>query len=298
LIFYDFSWSYSLNYGNCFRFNSLNDSNGNKLPIKKVIKDGINSELELVLYLKDQSNIPNLQEDRGFRVFIENQSHVPSTFDNGILVKTGTTTEIAMKKLITERLPPPFSDCRSEYPDEPIYTIYKKKGYVYKSRDCFNLCIQKLIVENCGCYSLLYDIHDESIPVCDFNSECLRDYCNPITLESLFRPLERSCFNDQANQICTSVCREECYLVSFDVTFSHSDFPNEKQADYMKGALDYIKNIFFKDSIYPNQITFDLMKQKLAKLKIHFSDLSYTFVNENQKMESVDLLANIGELKF
>jgi hypothetical protein len=292
IIFFDFSWSYSLNYGNCFRFNSLTDSNGNNIAIKKVIKDGINSELELVLYLKDQKNIPYIQEDRGFRLFIENQSHVPSTFDNGILVKAGTSTEISMKKLITERLPPPFSDCRSDYPDEPIYEIYKKQDYVYKARDCFNLCIQSLIIENCGCYSLLYDIHDDSIPVCDFYSECLRDLCNPITFDSLFRPLERSCFNDKANKLCASKCTEECYSVSYDITLSYSEYPNEKHRDYLK-ELDYIKSIFSTE--FPGEPVSDLLSQKFAKVKIRFAELSYTYVSEKEKMDWIDLVANTGK---
>jgi hypothetical protein len=91
-IFNEFEKSYSLNFGTCFRFNSLFDLNDNQIPIKKVIKDGVNSELELLMYLKEQTDIPNLNDEREFRIFIENQSHVPSTFDNGILIKTGTTS--------------------------------------------------------------------------------------------------------------------------------------------------------------------------------------------------------------
>jgi hypothetical protein len=297
-MFNEFEKSYSLNFGTCFRFNSLFDLNDNQIPIKKVIKDGVNSELELLLNLKDQTDIPNLYDDRGFILFIENQSHVPSTFNNGIFLKTGTSTKISMKKLITERLPPLFSDCRSEYPDDSIYDIYKQKRFIYKSRDCFNLCIQKLIVENCGCYSLLYDIHDESIPVCDFYSECLRNYCNPITLQSLFKPLERSCFNTYANQYCVSLCPTECYSVSYDLTLSYSDFPNQEFADKLAAKTNILQYFYEDKSIKNKYITVDLMKYKFAKVKIFFSDLSYTFVTEKEKMEWIDFLANIGEFNF
>jgi hypothetical protein len=293
-IFTEFEKSYTLNFGTCFKFNSLLDLDNNQIPIKKVIKDGTNSELELLLYLREQNGIPYLNEDRGFVVFIENQSHVPSTFDNGIFLKTGTNTKIALKKVVTERLPFPYSDCRSEYPDDAIYDIYRENGYVYKSRDCFNLCIQMLIIDNCGCYSLLYDVHNESIPVCDFYSECLRDYCNPITMESLFKPLERSCFNTEANQFCVSYCPTECYSVSYDITPSYSDFPNPYYAERLK--ILTISKIFKSDWIINGEIPLDLMKNQLAKLSIFFSDLSYTFVTEKAKMEWVDFLANIGKL--
>jgi hypothetical protein len=144
-VFKDFSTYYSIIYGNCFRFNSGVDFFKNKTEIKKVYKEGRYSELELDLFIVDNHKIPDLNSNRGFRIFIENSSIVSSTYEGGINIRAGSMTESTIRKVITDRLPKPYSDCQKEYPLDDIYDSFRSAYVPYNERDCFNLCIQVLL---------------------------------------------------------------------------------------------------------------------------------------------------------
>jgi len=291
----DFSWIYTTNYGNCFRFNAGLDTFGNKVPLKKVDKEGKYSELEMDLFLLEHKDIPNLNSNRGFRIFVENSSDVASTFDGGIDIKPGTLSELNIRKLVTQRKPFPYGDCQEEYPEDFIYDKYRENKTPYKQKDCFTLCIQKAIIMKCNCSNLIYDEIDERIPPCDFRSDCLNNFCTPYSIYSLPNTLARSCNNEQANAECSSICNLECESISYDITPSFTDFPSERslEKNYMNSY--FIKENFRKENT--TNITKEQLRSKIAKVKILFNDLSYTKISEAEKTELVDLVANVGGIQ-
>jgi hypothetical protein len=244
----------------------------------------------------ENQQIPNLNPNKGFRIFIENRSDVLSTFDGGIDIKPGTLTELTLKKVVTERMQPPFSDCQKAYPDDPIYNTYRAKRIAYKQRDCFNLCIQKKIIEKCGCYNLIYEPIAEysNVKPCDFRSNCLSDYCTPFSIYSLPNTLARSCSNDEANTNCTTFCKKECTTIEFEVNSAFSDFPTQRNLELNYKNSFYVKKNFLKEGIQPENITNEMLKSKIAKVKILFNDLSYTVVSESEKFNFVDLASSVG----
>ena len=152
----DFSWFYMLFYGNCFRFNSGKDYNGKNVKLHRVYREGLWSGLSMELILNENEQFDVNSYEIGFKIFIDNRSSLINSFSKGILVKPGISLEIALHKVITEKLPYPYNDCQKEYPDDPIYSMYKSNGIIYKETDCVYLCLQKQIFQKCGCYDPMY----------------------------------------------------------------------------------------------------------------------------------------------
>jgi hypothetical protein len=293
----DFEWVYTINYGNCYRFNSGFDTFGNKIDLKMVSKEGKFSELENDLFLMENEIIPNLNSNRGFRIFIENSTDLKTTFDSGIEIKSATLTEISLRKIETERLDPPYSTCQKVYPDYSIYETFRSNSVPYKQKDCFNLCIQMKIIEKCSCFSLIYDTIGPSeynqIEPCDFTSKCMNDFCTPFSIYSLPNTLSRSCENEEANKYCSDLCKIECISRGYEINSAFSDFPSERNLNTFKNSsqLKALQN----DN---TNLTDEQFKSKLAKVKIVFNDLSYTKISEIKKIGFVDMAASVGKYTF
>jgi hypothetical protein len=107
----DFIWTYSLEYGNCYQFNTGFDSDGkSSVPIQKSFKHGLQNGLQLVFFLGKSNNRFSNKWVTGLKVYIHNQSSKASKFD-GINVKTATSTNIAISRRFEQTLPKPYSNC-------------------------------------------------------------------------------------------------------------------------------------------------------------------------------------------
>ena len=104
----DFRWLFNYNYGNCFQYNS----NQNKNDLKRQIINGENYGLSLKLGPSANQNA-YLVQTKGIKVFIDNQSHVPTYFETFVSVEPGKETSIAMSRVFSLNTPKPYSDCSS-----------------------------------------------------------------------------------------------------------------------------------------------------------------------------------------
>jgi hypothetical protein len=280
-IYEDFSWIYRIDLANCLRFNSGIDSKGKKIPIKSIYKEGEWSALYIDFILPDRANIQEYLYKRGIRIYVENSTYMHSTYSIGIDIKPGTFTEIILKKHITERLPYPYSDCQNSFPSEwAITKILEEKKYNYRGKDCSYICLQKEIIESCGCYDLWYDNYDTSVKPC-FSEEqvtCAND---------LFKRL----YKEGQSEYCSKMCRPECYSVSFETTYSLSDYPPRNYYDSLK-SRPWINQFFASEGI--RNFTFELAKERFLALKVYYNDLTYVKISEIEKFKVIDLIANIG----
>jgi len=106
----DFVWSFSLDYGNCYQFNTGFDADGKKVPIKESFKPGSQNGLQLMFFLGESKNRFSNKWSTGLKVFVHNQAFKMSKFE-GINVKTATSTNIALRRSYEHTLPRPFSNC-------------------------------------------------------------------------------------------------------------------------------------------------------------------------------------------
>ena len=61
-------------------------------------------------------------------------------------------TSIQVERTFIQKQPQPYSDCidLTTYSSE-LYDYISKIGQAYRQQDCFDLCLEKLVLEKCEC---------------------------------------------------------------------------------------------------------------------------------------------------
>jgi hypothetical protein len=276
----DFEWFYTIDYGNCFRFNSGKNASGYHVPKKFIQREGDWSALELDLFLPENQQMAEINYKRGVRVYIENSSYLHSTFANGIDVKPGTFTEIIMKKQITERLSKPYSNCQSSFPPE-FASLPFLAGIAYREKDCAYLCIQRETIKRCNCFDSWYERIDDKTSPCLTEEEI-------ICADSYFLDL----YNNGKSKECAELCLPECYSVSYEATYSASNSPSRRYYDHTLKYNEFLDQSFRQEGI--QNFTYENLRERFVSLKVYFNDLSYLKISELKKTTASDLVANIG----
>ena len=271
LIKQSLNWYFSYDYGNCIQFNSESINSSKK---QMSYREGKEYGLTLLYpFLSTDSGViyPTSISD-GLMVFIHESSFDPISSD-GVSLSFYRETNLAIKKTIKNKSPLPYSDCadltsfKSELYD---FIINSKKKY--RQYDCFNLCRQKLIIQNCGCYYAKYPILYDSAP-------CL----NLTQWVCISRPE-----NDlnSINQIeCSKVCPLECDSIAYDIQMSTASYPTDQLWSLWNyKSLNKI-NIESNIASYPSS--------SLA-FNIYFPYLEYTQITESPKTSWFDLISQIG----
>jgi len=194
-----------------------------------------------------------------------------------MLVQTGINLEISLHKTITERLAYPYSECQTDYPDHPVYSQYKLQGVSYREKDCVYLCLQKQIVDKCQCYDSYYDM-----PLSNMYRPCL-SYDEQICCNQFYFDL----YEKGKSEECSSLCKVECSFVSFEIISSSSTF---EYSNDIYAVVNNLENEGFNEE----NITDELIHSRIASIGIFLNDLYYTKISEIEKVNIVDLIANIG----
>ena len=272
----DFDWYYSLQYGNCYQFNSGFDARGRPVDVRQSFKPGSDNGLRLMFFLGESNNRFTSTWSTGLKIFVNNHSVKPSIFD-GIQVKAATSTHIGVKRSFEYKLPRPYSECieLADYKGSEIYDFMKTSRFKYRQQDCLDLCLQKDIIETCSCYDLTYQRLYNVTP-------CL-------TASQL------TCANDEflkytkanVNEKCSAHCPLECSEMTFDFTISSSDYPTEHAYDILKSDI-HVSRV--------TNLTYAKFKERSVMVSIYYSQLNYLAINQLKKFEFMDLLASIGGL--
>ncbi len=272
----DFVWYYSLNYGNCYQFNSGFDSSGNQVPIEKSYKPGAENGLSLMFFLGESKNRFTSTWSTGLKIFIHNNSVTPSRFE-GTDVKPTTSTNIGVKRTFEYKLPRPYSQCIdfTDYKGSDIYKFMQISRYQYRQKDCFALCLQKDIIETCDCYDLNYQRLANVTP-------CLRDGQLKCANEEYLKYIK-----ENINEKCSVYCPLECDEVMYDYTISSSDYPTEYAYEILKSDI-HVSRV--------SNLTYSKFKERSLMINIYYSQLNYLAITQLKKFEFMDLLASIGGL--
>jgi hypothetical protein len=262
-------WYFDPVLGNCYRFNSGFGSTGHSIPLKETIKPGVTNGLIIYIYLENAANKYSFASSEGLRVFIHNSSANPSDA-SWVDIKLSEMTNIAIKRTFIQKEPDPYSDCidLDTYDSEYYRFIIENTNKAYKQEDCYNLCLQKNIIENCKCYSLYYPKLYESKP------------CLNITQRDCYIKEYLSFKTKTLDDNCAKLCPLECESVMYDLVKSSSNYPTEYWFE------------IFKD-LFPNT-SYSSAKERVLGLNIFYSQMSYTRISESPKISSFDLMSNMG----
>ncbi len=130
---------------------------------------GLHLELFSGLYKYEAGNLLDNNIGSGFKIAITNHLYLPIYREDFIPIQTVTCTYIAMKKVKSIDLPPPYSDCKYiTGADSIFYEEFKRQNKSYQQKACLNKCQQKLTIENCEFISLqlLSYGNNVSVPLC------------------------------------------------------------------------------------------------------------------------------------
>ncbi|RUS89427.1 hypothetical protein EGW08_002800, partial [Elysia chlorotica] len=131
-------------YGNCYTIE-------NKKYISTV--GGPDDGLTMYLFSEDEEYLHGITNSMGFQIHIHNLGELPNPYSEGLSVSAGMETFIGLKKVNIERLQQPYGECVENEDFQSLYNI------TYTQRTCQAFCLQKKIVEKCGCF----DAENDSI---------------------------------------------------------------------------------------------------------------------------------------
>lgn len=140
-------------YGDCFRFNSGYNRLGQKTEILKSIVPGRQNGLKLELFVGLPNESIGPHRDDGFHFYIHNYTVNP-TPNEGFSIAPAFLSDMLIDKIITKRLPYPYSDCisfeemKTKFGGSIYFDNLTSQNYTYRQKDCLDLCIKALPLNN------------------------------------------------------------------------------------------------------------------------------------------------------
>jgi hypothetical protein len=229
-------------------------------------------------------SIGEFYRNSGFFVMINN--HTIKPLINDLLeVAPATETSIKIDRMITQKLPHPFNDCKNNLNqidafDSDIFRAINKSNRAYKQKHCFDLCYQQEVIKSCNCYLNSLEKLNGTHP------------CSTIKEIECSSLVWKHFVASDISSACSKYCPLECDSMRFRITTSFSSYPNRLYAEKVFNANNsVIKNKYFNGSFNYEQI-----KNSVLSINVYYDELGYTLISQQPKMQLFDLVSNIGGL--
>jgi hypothetical protein len=268
---------FSYDYGNCYQFNvGLNYSNQ---PVPFLKQTGEGSDFGLTVqfgpYVNFNKYISSFYD--GLVLFVHNQSSRP-TSTSPIKIEIGKMTSIALKRTFTHNQPSPYTDCQdlSSF-QSTLFDLVKQSNYTYSQTDCFHLCLQRDIINTCGCYYTRYtQIYDTARPCLNLTQlDCIQRISNAFEQDK-----------------CTSECPLECDSVKYEYSLSSMSYPSQSFYDKLKSDVNTLSSLESYFGI--NLSTIENYKKYFLMVNVYYPYLEYTKITETPKFTLIDLISQTG----
>ena len=276
---------YSYDHGNCYTFNSGMDEN-NTTPNSSIIRSmyypGSKNGFYIEMFARTAKNDTGFDADYGAVLFVHNQTQRPDSV-SGIRLKLGTKTNAVLHKTFVHNAPDPYSSCEDldvyQF-NRVLYNVITDTPYAYSQKDCFGLCLQKMITEQCQCYDVEY------LPLDNATEPCLSN-------------IQTICANDQhisfinqdENQLCQDYCPLECDSSAVTSITSYAGFPTN-----LYGKVLLHKDVVISHYANVTNISKIDIKKDILAVNIYFNNFAYTDITNSPQFGVFDLIGNIGGL--
>ena len=217
--------------------------------------------------------------DYGAVAFINIENIDPES-QKAIKMKSGTLTDVIISKTVYQKAFTPKSECKDlevfQF-NRDFYNVIIKANYSYTQTQCFDVCLQYKIIFDCDCSSLEYLAYDKIYAPCLNKTQI--QCANKINADFIDSDIKKN---------CELYCPLECNSILLEFSATTSNFPSKEYGELLKN-FDIMKKNLGSSSINFDEIT----KNSLA-LNIYFNDLEYTQIEETEKNDIVDLVANVS----
>ena len=275
----DFIWLTGFKYLNCYQFNTGTNASGQKVPIRETINEGPEYGLSLQIGPLITQNEYPISYVKGLKVFVHNQSF-GTRLPEQINVETGKETNIAIKKTFTQNYPSPYSECidLSSFSSD-FYNYITNSRQNYRQYDCFKLCIQQMIINNCGCYYTRYSMLAQVSP------------CINLTQLLCIYEQQNDFFGEKLDE-CEIHCPLECEYNTYDVELTSIEFPTLQFYNVFKKDEVYFKSI--QDNFKTDLTTYNMFKDNFLSVNLYYPYTQYVYITQSPKTSGIDLLSQIG----
>ena len=265
----DFNSIYLFDYGYCWQFNS-----GLKTNLKQSVTEGAEFGFRLMLdnlfELLNESNKYPATYSKGLILFVHNQSYIPTSSSEGIYLEPSTDSFISIERTFTFNEPSPFSPCQdSGSADVEIDAFIRNSNQIYQQSTCLNLCLQKYVINECGCYYPKYGMVIQS-------QSCL----NRTQMNCVSGLISK--FTSKYLDECLNKCPLECNSIKYEMQLSTLSYPNEQ-------ILQLLKELYKDQSSL-----FDNYKESAYSINVFYPYLDYTQITQSPKTLPIDLISQIG----
>ena len=291
----DFEYFYDNIYGACYRFNSgvnmLDESTDRKYVSKNGIWNGLSIEF-FIGNLNDNQNY--LSQSNGFNIFISSEP-LDSDSNEGINLSPGTSTKIILKKFTQTKQPKPYSECTNNLNSIDSFNsdcfrktmMLNKTNYRYDT--CYNICLQKFVADNCNCqYFDMNVVYYDNMKWCEIENDDIENITK-ISNDSDCAYDNWINYMSSNEKINNFDCPIECEYNGYNYISSTAQFPTKKYFEF-----ELLNNSVINSRL--TNVTFENVRESVARVDIFFDSLRETFITENVKMSTTDLVSNIGGL--
>ena len=272
----DFARFFDRNLGNCYAFNSGNNSMGQPVNSRYALRTGSDYGLRLVWYSSYYELLGVNNTFDGLIVKIVNSSN--QNINEGTFVTPGLVTNIAVERYFQYMMPAPYSACLvpSDFPTAGfsyLFTLIFDSPYEYTQQLCLNLCYQQDVINKCECNPYDYPFFD--------GVACRDDLCvNNIT--------EKFLTTNFLVENCMPLCPLQCNRTGFYKDVSSSRLNGH-------GFVSLIKsNANLSVDFVTKAINSENVRDSIACVNVFYDTTSYTYTEETAACDWVCFLANLG----
>ena len=266
-----FKYFYHPFYGNCYQFNPGNDSNGNKINLKKSTSSERTYSLKLTLNVSIEDGLKFMSPSLGAVLLIHNHTTYPTMVDE-ITVGPEIETNIGLSRTFYKSQPYPYSICDGNTNDKnsfdsEYFKLVHENTKEYTQTLCVYQCMQKNIINRCNC-KLHFFPSFYSTNSCNISSACV------------WKVFQENLIPEE----CYEKCPLECEGMWFDKTISINKFSNPS-------FEESLQNYFLNESPSSNK---SINSNDLAYVNIFFKSFNYVSITENPTLTLIGLFSNIG----
>lgn len=273
----DLHWMWLPEFGNCWQFNAKLNLSNHKINLKQSKNTGKYYGLSIEIFPLYNENKYSTSVSTGMEIFVHNSSFKPKAVP--LSLEVGKLSNIEIKRTFYQKSPSPYSECidLDSYSSD-LYDYMKSMNLAYRQEDCFFFCIQKSIINKCGCYETTTD----NLKTLNIEPCFTRDQTECIQLQYL---------NFNLSECKSKSCPLECETVEYGLSISSQSYPAR---NYYENSLYNEINRNISRNILNKSLTLELMREHSLSFNIFYSHMGYTSLTESPKTSMADLFSQIG----
>jgi hypothetical protein len=273
----DLHWYWSYSYGNCWQFNSGLNLTNQRVSLEQSSTHGHIYGLNIEIFPLYNNNDLSVTTSNGMVVFVQNSSFKPSTPQ--VSIEPGKLSNIEIERTFYQKCPSPYSECidLASYSSD-LYNYIKNAGkYSYRQQDCFELCLQKNVINACKCFLIFIANLSTTF------EPCLTQSQNECSVQQYL--------SFDLSECKSQSCPLECDTIKYDLSVSSQAYPAKA---YFENVLNNSINRNTSLLYLNESLTYDIMREYALSFNVYYPYLGYTSLTESPKTSITDLFSQIG----